>query len=98
MVSYNEQLRKIQRKLMDKFLLYYTTLKRKDKNEAFSNPAIFTGKYICRSLFLIKLKALPATSLKRDSKIFKNRFFIEYLWWLLLDSGFFRTETEVQKK
>ena len=49
------------------------------------NFAIFTGKHLCRSLFLIKLQCWrPATLLKRDStqvfsceycKIFKNTFF-----------------------
>ena len=31
------------------------------------SPAVFTGKHMCWSLFLIKLKAFkPATLLKRD--------------------------------
>ena len=51
----------------------------------FKNFAIFKGKHLCRSLFLIKLQPWrPATLLKRDStqvfsceycEIFKNTFF-----------------------
>ena len=60
----------------------------------FKNFAIFTGKHLCWGLFLIKLQAFRlATFSKRDSntvvfcgyfEIFKNSFFIENLWWLLL--------------
>ena len=57
------------------------------------NFTIFSGKYLCWGLFLIKLQAFrPATILKRDSKkeycgyceYFKSNFFIEHLRWLLL--------------
>ena len=38
------------------------------KKAVLNNFAVFTGKDMCRSLFLIKLWALsPATLLKRDS-------------------------------
>ena len=57
----------------------------------FSN---FTGKYLCWSIFLIKLQTWrPAALLRRGSntgvsleigEIFKNTFFTEHLWWLLL--------------
>ena len=57
--------------------------------------AIFTGKHLCWSLFLIKLQGLrPATLLKRDcskgvflwilAKFLRTTFFIEHLRWLLL--------------
>ena len=45
------------------------------KKKVFKNFANFTGKYLCGSLFLIKLQALrPATLLKRDSN---TGFFFE---------------------
>ena len=54
----------------------------------------FTEKGLCCCLFLIKLQACkPAALFKKrpqhrcflmnNAKIFKNSFFIEYLWWLL---------------
>ena len=60
--------------------------------------AMFTGKHLCSSLFLMKMQAWrPATLLKRDSKIF-SRFFpvkfarflrahisTEHIRWLLLE-------------
>ena len=59
---------------------------------ALENFAIFKGKQLCRSIFLIKLQVWrPATLLKRDStqvfsceycEIFKNTFFTEHLQWL----------------
>ena len=52
--------------------------------------AIFTGKHLSWSLFLIKMQGfMPATLSKRDSntgvfsRIFKNSLFIEHVWWLL---------------
>ena len=51
-----------------------------------------SGKYLCWSLLLIKLQA-SAPLLKKTQtqmfsceycQIFKNRFFIKHLWWLLL--------------
>ena len=57
------------------------------KTGVLPNFANFTGKQLCRSLFLIKLQALrPATLLKRDSntgvflwicEIFKNTSFLQ---------------------
>ena len=38
--------------------------------------SIFTGKHLCWSLFLIKLQALRS---------YNTFFFIEHLWWLLLN-------------
>ena len=55
--------------------------------------AIFTGKHPYWSLFLIKLQVFnPATSLETPTwvsaceycEIFKNTFFIEHVYWLLL--------------
>ena len=56
--------------------------------------AISTGKHLCWSLFLITLQVWrSATLLKRDSNtgaflwilwIFRNSFFIDHPWWLLL--------------
>ena len=53
--------------------------------------AIFTGKHLCWSLYLIKLQAIrTATLLKRDSskvfsceifKTFENTFFTEHVRW-----------------
>ena len=60
----------------------------------FWNFTVFTGKHLCWSLFLIRLHAWrPTVLLKRCTsagffleyyKIFKNCFFVEYPWWLLL--------------
>ena len=48
----------------------------------------FAGKYLCWSIFLLKLQAWrPATLLRRDSNtgvFFRNTFFTEYLRWILL--------------
>ena len=44
--------------------------------------AIFTGKHLCWSLFLLKLQAFSCGHFK----IFKSSFFIEHFWWLLLKS------------
>ena len=60
------------------------------KKAVLTNIAIFKGKHLCMSLFLIKLKAFrPATLLKRDSNTglfscgycqnFKNTYFEEHL-------------------
>ena len=59
------------------------------------NFAIFTGKHLCWSIFLIKLLAWnSATLFKRDSNtvfflwilrnFYKQHFFMEHLRWLLL--------------
>ena len=42
----------------------------------------FTGKYLCQSLFLIKLQALAC----EICEISKNTFSTEHLWWLLLNN------------
>ena len=49
------------------------------KISVLENFAIFTGKHLCWSLFLIKLQALGI--------LHKNSSFIEHLWWLLLKNG-----------
>ena len=60
------------------------------KKAVLKNFSILTGKYLCSSLFLIKLRPFrSATFLKRDltqvffweyCEIFKNAYFKEYLW------------------
>ena len=57
----------------------------------------FTGKHPCQSLLFNKVVGRPATLLKRRFwhrsfplnfvKFLKLLFFIEHLWWLLLDSN-----------
>ena len=54
----------------------------------------FTGKHLCQNLFSNKVAARPATSLKKRlwhrcfpvnfAKFLRTPFFIENLWWLLL--------------
>ena len=39
-----------------------------------------TGKHLCQSLLFNKVAGLPMLE-----SLFKNTFFTEYLWWLLLD-------------
>ena len=46
--------------------------------------AIFTGKHLCSSLFLIETPTQVFSC--EYCKVFKNRFFIEHLRWLLLIS------------
>ena len=63
------------------------------KKAVLKNVAIFTGKHLCWSLFLIKLRAFrPATILKRDSntgvsfeycEVFKNTY-LKNIWERLL--------------
>ena len=60
------------------------------KKAVLKNFSILTGKYLCSSLFLIKLKSFrSATFLKRDSNAgvflwifrnFKKAYFKENLW------------------
>ena len=56
------------------------------------NFAKFTGKHLCQSPFLNKVAGMrPATLLRkrlwhrRFPVNFKNTFFTEHLWWLLLE-------------
>ena len=51
-----------------------------------TNFSIFTGKYLCWSLFLIKLEASwrPVTFKCEHCKVCISSGFIEHLWWLLL--------------
>ena len=68
------------------------------KTAAFKNLAIFTGKHLCWSFFLIKSQTWrPAILLKKSPtqvlsceycEIFKNSFFIEHFWWQLLFHSF----------
>ena len=59
------------------------------------NLLIFTSKYLCLSLFLIKLQDWrPVILLKKRplhrcfpvniTKCLKKAFFVQYLWWMLL--------------
>ena len=53
-----------------------------------------TGKHLCRSLFLIKLKACNFIKKrlqyrcfpKKFAKFLRTPFFTEHLWWLLLSA------------
>ena len=65
------------------------------KMGALKNPAIFTEKHLCWSLFLTKLQVFrPATLLKRDcntscfptniAEFLKPALFIEHFRWLLV--------------
>ena len=58
--------------------------------------AKFIGKHLCKSLFFNKVAGLrPATLLKKGlwhrcfpvnfAKFLRTPFYIEHLWWLLLD-------------
>ena len=69
------------------------------KKEVFKKIAIFTGKPLCWSLFVMRLPAYkPANLLKRDSNtsifllmllnIAKQLFFIEYPRWMLFKAMF----------
>ena len=76
-------------------IFYYISFDQQSSADVPKNFLNVTGKYLCWSLFLIKLQALrPPFLLKRYSntggfffqisKIFKNTFFKEHLQWLLL--------------
>ena len=62
------------------------------------NFAVFTGKHLCWSLFLIKVQAKPATLFKRDfntsaflwmwQNFYKHLFFIEHVRWYLSISSY----------
>ena len=79
------------------FLLFTILLKVFYKIPILKNFAQFTGKPLCGSLFFFFFAGLrPTTSLKRESdtgvflrisEIFKKRFFMEHLRWLLSFTG-----------
>ena len=67
------------------------------KKGVLRNFAKFTGKHLCQSLFFNNVEALrPATLLKKRlwhrcfpvncAKFLRTPFFIEHLWWLLVNS------------
>ena len=69
------------------------------KKEVFKKIAIFTGKPLCWSLFVMRLPAhKPANLIKRDSNtsifllmllnVAKQLFFIEYPRWMLFKAMF----------
>ena len=74
------------------------------KKGPLENFANFTGKHPYQSLFFNKVAVQKTAPLLKDSffkcfpvnfeKIFKNNFFIEHLWWLLLDLKQVRFLTE----
>ena len=83
--------------LIDSYVCCYSRFRRSRSQMFFKigglkNFTTSTGKYLCWSLFLIKLEA-SAPLLKRTPtqvfsceycQRFKNRFFIKHHWWLLL--------------
>ena len=68
---------------------------------ALQDFAVYVEKLMCWSLFLIKLKAWgPTTFSRRDSsesvflwklRNFWEQFFVERLWWLLLNYLYFKS-------
>ena len=53
----------------------------------FKSFAIFTGKYLCWSIFLLKMFEplyWKETPTQKFCEILRIAFFIEYLWWLRL--------------
>ena len=66
------------------------------KKDVLRNFAEFTGKHVCQSLSFNEVTGLrPATLLKKRlwhrcfpvnfAKFLRTTFFIEHLWWLLLE-------------
>ena len=65
------------------------------KNGVLKNFATFTGKHLCQSLFVIKLQPNTCNFIEKRLwhrcfpvnfvKFLGTPFFIEQLWWLLLD-------------
>ena len=64
------------------------------KKGVLKNFAIFTGKQLCQRLFFNKVAGATCNFIKKETlaqvfscefcEIFKNTFFIEHPWWLLL--------------
>ena len=54
------------------------------KKGVLKNFAKFTGKHLCQSKNLVKKETLTQVFSCEFFKVFKNTFFIEHLWWLLL--------------
>ena len=70
------------------------------KKGALRNFTKYSGKHLCQSLFFNKVSGLrPATLLKKRLwhrcfpanfvKFLRTPFYIEHLWWLLLNLEFF---------
>ena len=66
------------------------------KRGVLRNFTKFTGKHLCWSPFLIQLEVMKDCSFNKKGnptqvfsceyhKVFKNSFFMEHLWWLLLN-------------
>ena len=53
------------------------------KKGVLKNFTNFTGKHLCQSLFFNK-KTLAQVFPRKICEIYKNTFFIEHFWWLLL--------------
>ena len=62
------------------------------ENGVFGNFAKFIGKFLCQSLFFLKKRTLAKVFSSEFCKIFKNTFFIEHLWWLLLSFTYWSRE------
>ena len=67
------------------------------KIDILKNFAMFTGKHLCWSLFLIKTQSFKACNISKKrlqnryfpvniAKFLRKSFFIEYLRWLLFNS------------
>ena len=54
------------------------------KKGALKNMAKFTGKRHCRSLFFNRVAGLKQVFSCEFCEVFKDTFFIEHFWWLLL--------------
>ena len=78
------------------------------KNNVLRNFAKFTGKYLCQSLFFIKVTGLRAATLFKKIlchrcfpenfvKFLKTPFFIVNLWWLLLALNFLQEAWQYRK-
>ena len=68
------------------------------KKGVLRNIAKFTGKHLCQSLFFNKVAGLSAATLLKKrlwhrcfsvnfAQFLETSFFLEYLWWLLLNQA-----------
>ena len=84
-------------------LTVLASINRSSRPEAFCKKGVLRhfGKYLCQSLFLNKVVGLsPATLLKKRLwyrcfpvnfvKFLRTTFYIEHLWWLLLNKAITR--------
>ena len=66
------------------FTAVVAVLQRSYKTSVLKKFAIFAGKNLCQSLFLVNFVKRRLQFSCEYCKIFKNSFFIEHLRWLLL--------------